>query len=484
MTKMFIYALRSGLYLRNLSSSPANPLMQLRFLLFLAVLGLTALTACKPKQASTKDERMKWHSSTSLEAYQQYGEKNPKWDGEAKKALTEFAALRAGGKTDVQRATSSGVVGAYAARAMTAGCTDPLIEYLYCRFAPHSSDEELTKGYCHSADRMQGTGYAPVRKFYANFRASQMLWKDRDTNVWNQVAQYQVTAINEFTQMTQDAATPVEEIEDAGYELIEAVSNQDWALKMISDGIEKPLFQNWPNASAASLLKAQLYFYYAWRGRGNGYANKVSEEGWKLFRERLVVAAEAADKAWTLNPKNERIPLLMIKLASGQERKRDEMELWFSRAMELNTNYYEACSSKLHYLYPQWYGSQEEMLAFGRECLHSDKWGGRVPLILVDAHQQCVAYLVGKEEKAAYWKNPDVWPDLQAAFEKFFALNPDKTGWRHNYAWYAYACEQWEVLNQQIKLLGDINYQYFGGEQEFYKMVQLAKQHTDSNSSK
>ncbi len=37
--------------------------------------------------------------------------------------------------------------------------------------------------------------------------------------------------------------------------------------------------------------------------------------------------------------------------------------------------------------------------------------------------------------------------------------------------------EQWEVLNRQIPLLGEINYEYFGGKDEFDHMVKLAKEH-------
>ncbi len=82
-----------------------------------------------------------------------------------------------------------------------------------------------------------------------------------------------------------------------------------------------------------------------------------------------------------------------------------------------------------------------------------------------------------ESERADYWKRPEVWPDIQAAFENFFQLNPDATSWYHNYAWYAYRCEQWDKLNELLPKLGPVNYAYFGGEAEFNRMVQLAKAH-------
>ena len=34
--------------------------------------------------------------------------------------------------------------------------------------------------------------------------------------------------------------------------------------------------------------------------------------------------------------------------------------------------------------------------------------------------------------------------------------------WRHNYAWFAWAAQDWDELNRQIPLLGEINHAYFG----------------------
>ncbi|MEO6034898.1 MAG: hypothetical protein ABIQ35_06570 [Verrucomicrobiota bacterium] len=376
------------------------------------------------------------------------------------------------------------LAGAYAGSAIEKGCDDPLIEYLYCRYAHGILADELTTRLCKSADKMQASGYAPIRKYFANLRAGRALWKNRDTNVWDRVAQYQTAAINNFIEMAQDKSTPIEEIDETGQELVQTVSSEDWALKMIIDDAEPLLTQNWPQNDAAYALKAALYYNYAWRARGNAFADKVTDAGWKGFNERLAVASEAAEKAWALNPKNTRIPTLMVKLAEVTQKPRPEMERWFAKAMELEPNNYEACQCKLHYLYPQWYGSDEEMLEFGRECVASQVWTGTVPLILVDAREQISIYIQDKEERKAYWKQPEVWKDIASAYDRFFEKNPDGVGWHHNYAYYAYRCEQWDALNAQIKLLGDVDYSYFGGKEKFNEMVELAKKHAGSVAEK
>src|SRR5208283_2826942 len=120
-----------------------------------------------------------------------------------------------------------------------------------------------------------------------------------------------------------------------------------------------------PKQATSYLIKADFYLLYAWAGRGNGDANEVTKEGWELFRTRLAESEKALIRAWALDPKNPQVPTLMIQVAEGQQKKRPEMELWFERAMQLDPNNYEACHSKLHYLYPQWYGSRDDMIAFG-----------------------------------------------------------------------------------------------------------------------
>jgi hypothetical protein len=120
------------------------------------------------------------------------------------------------------------------------------------------------------------------------------------------------------------------------------------------------------------------------------------------------------------------------------------------------------------------------MLDFGRECVASEAWGGEVPLILTKAHDE-LAKTLNPDDRIEYWKDPEVWSDIKSAFEKFFELNPDASGWHHNYARYAYWAEQWDDLNRQLPLLGEINYEFFGGKDEFDKMVRLAKAHASKS---
>jgi hypothetical protein len=239
--------------------------------------------------------------------------------------------------------------------------------------------------------------------------------------------------------------------------------------------LEPTLKERWPKKPFVHQFKGEFELAEAWRSRGSGYADTVSEDGWKQFTAHLAHAAESFEKAWKLSPNDPEIAVSMIQVELGEAKGRARMELWFDRAMTLDHNNYNACDQKRNYLEPKWHGSPEEMLAFGRECVASDQWKGRVPLVLVDAHDSLAGY-AKRAGVSNYWQQAQVWTDVSSAFEKFFSLNPDAVDWRHNYANYAFMCEQYEAFNKQVTLFGDsTNHSYFGGQKRFDQMLQTAR---------
>ena len=441
-----------------------------------ALAAVLLLVSCSPQRQSTSpDDLRKWNEATLKQDYERNGRKNSKWDEAAGEALTEYARVRSSYSSEQDEQLE--YIGEMAADAVRAGCDDPMVGYLYCRFASKFARlplPELQNEFRHMAASLEGSGYAPIRKFYADLRASNVLWENHDTNLWSEVHNLRLAAINRLSEALRDKNLPIEEASQSCQFLLESTTSSQYQLTNAYNAISVPLFKNWPRAAVSYLVKGKFYYEWAWKGRGGGYADKVTPERWKLFFSRLAEADKALNRAWRLDPQNDQIPTLMISVVEGRQRDRAEMETWFNRAMNLNTNNYQACLKKLHYLYPQWYGSREDMLEFGRQCVESTRWGGDVPLILVDAHLQCARRLP-RSEQAGYWGRSDVWPDIRAAYEKFFQLNPAAEHTRNYYAWYAQACEQWPVFNEQIAALKEVDFAVFGGKEEFDKMTARAR---------
>ena len=456
----------------------------------LCIAACLIVVACNKTGASKKlspvavrQMQLDWNLKTLVESYQEIGETDPQWDEPARRALTEFARTRSQA-TETNEPWAQ-IIATNCDAAVKAGCDDSMIAYLYARFSldQTNSSRVFANAFLKAAQDMQQSSYPSIRKFYAWHRAGQQViyTYGYGTNIPPEISQIGIW--NSATTNLQDAISnktmPPEEVYQACHVLLEIWKGSKEWYDQLYQSIRPRLDENWPNESAVWLLKGEAYIEMAWHARGSGYANTVTKEEWKAFGDHLKTAQKALEKAWNLNPKDPRIATTMLTLELGQGKGRDRMELWFNRAMKLDPNNYDACYKKLYYLEPKWYGSREAMLDFGRECVQNTNWAGRVPLVLADAHWGfCLGY-IDKSEQTNYWKQPDVWPDIKSAYDRFFELNPDATGYYHNYAWYAYKCEQWDKLNELIPKLGPVNYAYFGGEDEFNKMVQLAKEHAD-----
>jgi hypothetical protein len=428
--------------------------------------------------ADAQENRYAWNLKTLVAPYETAGFANPAWDEPAKRALTAFAELRS--KLAAVN-TSSQIIAINCDLAVQAGCQDPMIEYLHLRFprvAP-GNDAAYADALCQVALAMKPSRYPAIRKFYANRRAVQEFYNAYGTKGDRRIIEQVGGTVYYLPEILNDPTIPPEEAYDACDEVLQAyIGTQNLSdYEKIYQIMEQPVFKKWPKDYWPWLIKGTAQIGMAWVCRGGSYAEKVSDERWEAFKTHLQAAELALTRAWEMNQNDINIPLQMMKVELGQGQGRERMELWFNRAMAIDTNSYEACSAKLYYLEPKWYGSDEDQLDFGRQCVRSQEWGGRIPLILLDAHIAIQSRQEG-EAKDDYWKQPQVWPDLRAAFDRFLQLNPDATGYYHNYALYAYRCEQWDKLNELLTKLGPINYDYFGGPAEYDKMVELARQHS------
>ena len=142
------------------------------FALSLSLLAIT-IAGCKPAPptpAKVIERRLAWNLKTTVEAYEAVGVKSPEWDEPARRALTEFAHQRA-------QAVSADepwgmIISTNVAAALDAGCTDPMVTYLYIRFAMPKTNSrvEFARRYQSTALAMNASAYPPARKFYADAR--------------------------------------------------------------------------------------------------------------------------------------------------------------------------------------------------------------------------------------------------------------------------------------------------------------------------
>ena len=431
----------------------------------------------KRSKGQAQEYRLEWNRKTLAADYERFGTHDAKWDEWAKRALELFAQLRTGGQDKMKTVLPD--LGVSLMRAVIGGCNDPEIKYLHARFVMPvlgGTPQEQATVFRAVADQLSGSQRPAIRKYYAALRAATIL--NPGTNAPStEIRHWREQTQRFLTEVVNDQATPVGEVCDAWEAYLDAVPDNTEEHYQPYSKLEPILFKNWPTESSLFLLKGRFYTDYAWWARGTGWADSVTPKGGEDFEKRLGIAEKALEEAWRLDPSDARIARRMITVEMGQGRGRTRMEQWFERAMALNPNYCDACLAKLLYLCPKWHDSREEMIGFASECLRSEKWGGKVPCIVLEAHK-LIAESLDATAQNDYWKLPEVYPQIKQALDKLIRLNPGVEDWHHNYALYAFRAEQWADLNRELKLIGrGVDYGFFGGKEEFDRITRIAKEH-------
>lgn len=435
----------------------------------------------------TNQSFLDWELASTVGAYREAGHTNPAWDAPAIRALTSYAeAQNQPSDISLGKAWTESVV-INCGVAIKAGCDDPLVRYLYAHFYLRQTNSplEMATTFCDVAVDLQKSSYPPIRKFYAAVRAvdaCRLAHGSAYANTMPVVQDISASLGQNILAVLRDKAAPPEEVYSSSSDFLEYFEGQPNNYAEAYSIIASPLFANWGDKSVSWLLKGKAYIDMAWNARGNGFARNITDEAAKTFQDDLAVAETALDRAWELNPHDARIPTEMLSVELGQGQGRDRMELWFHRAMKIDPDNYDACTTRLSYIDPNYYGSIQEMLDFGRECVTNSAWGGRVPLVLVDVRARIYNQFIDKTQQTNYWRQPDVWPDIKSAYDRFFELNPNALADYKDYAWYANKAGQWETFLRLAPKIRDVDYYQLGGRKRFELLVRHARKMINDQS--
>lgn len=129
-----------------------------------------------------------------------------------------------------------------------------------------------------------------------------------------------------------------------------------------------------PASATPRIAMADAYLDFAWKARGNGFSNTVTQEGWKLFAERVQsarAALEASAKAGSNDPEWYRA-MQTVALAQGWPRK--QVDALVDAALNAEPGYFYFVRAETNYLLPKWYGKPGESEEFAERA--ADKIGG------------------------------------------------------------------------------------------------------------
>jgi hypothetical protein len=163
-----------------------------------------------------------------------------------------------------------------------------------------------------------------------------------------------------------------------------------WKLHAFYSGLKEPTDGNWeahlqrlrtwkaakPTSVTARVALAEAYLGYGWEARGDTYADKVSEEGWKKLDERSRAALQELKDTAELNPQDPHYFESLLGVAQVRGWDAEMARRIVDRAMKVEPSYYYTYRMYAMYMLPKWYGEPGDSERFAEEI--ADQIGGKV----------------------------------------------------------------------------------------------------------
>ena len=154
-----------------------------------------------------------------------------------------------------------------------------------------------------------------------------------------------------------DGAWKLKFIYDGGLKLPEGASATEWTAHLAA-------LEAWTNARPDSITARVALAYslvlYAWNARGDGLADTVTDQGWRLFNQRLNEAVTVLDEA---KPLPQQCPYWWnVRLITelGLSTARSQYDQTFEAATRDWPDYENYYTRRAYYLFPRWYGTEGE----------------------------------------------------------------------------------------------------------------------------
>jgi tetratricopeptide (TPR) repeat protein len=186
-----------------------------------------------------------------------------------------------------------------------------------------------------------------------------------------------------------------------------------------------------PSHHSSFILRGNYYINLGWKYRGTGFGYTVTEEGRKKLNEYLELAKKDFAKAYSMNPADPNSASSMIRVCTGLNMGKEDMETWFKRAIEADPASYAAYARKQNYLRPKWHGTPEKDKAFADYCYNNAPEKSVVHEIMLD-------YIIEEYQRSGsktnYFNDPSITKTIDAVVKKTLANFPDSTSIRRKLA--------------------------------------------------
>ena len=252
--------------------------------------------AARCRRWQDKQDRIARATQADLHAYLSIGHHDPRWDADAEKVISMWVGA------DFNRDTRK-QVSALCHEASDAGCDDPFLLYIQADLDARLGQRgnlALRKAAMVATDAMLKSPYpaivraAAAADFLALFSVPS---RDGDLERWINTQRLAYAALVLLPEAGKEPIPRRVPIYDVAKLLFAYYKSADNDEKQAYDQVYPVLQESLPNDPLTLDFQGDFFTHYAWSARGDGSADSVSPDQWKIFGARLDVAAQALQKS-------------------------------------------------------------------------------------------------------------------------------------------------------------------------------------------
>ena len=204
-----------------------------------------------------------------------------------------------------------------------------------------------------------------------------------------------------------------------------------------------------PESITARVALATSLHRWAWVARGNGMADTVTAEGWRLFEERIDESLKVLKAAVNLH---EQCPqwyseMMVVGLAQSWDAKR--MEEVFEQGIQFEPGYYHLYKQYANYLLPKWDGKPGDASAYAKTV--ADNVGGEQGN---QVYFHIATAVIGKNGSNFGVHEMD-WPRIQRGYQSLTAQYGTTKWLKNEIAFLAWKFHDAAFARQQFDLIDD-----------------------------
>jgi hypothetical protein len=185
-----------------------------------------------------------------------------------------------------------------------------------------------------------------------------------------------------------------------------------------------------PKSPVSRIARTKALINYAWEARGKGYADTVTEEGWRLMGERLRTALASLQQAQTRG--GEDYPAYWhnyLNLALGLGAKQDDALKLADKALSKFRDDAGIYSGTCCYLLPRWHGDPGQWQAWLKSKQDHVEWGKNGMPAALYARIMWRVYVYIEDELS--FEDPNLsWPKTREGLDELCKEYPDSDHWK------------------------------------------------------